>query len=231
MSDRSFTTQEYLERLQATQAAQPDMDTIPARPTDKTNLLPKELKPNQEEIILEWLAPSRPFKKRQRRFYSTIAMIVILISLILFFAGQFLPIAVVISVAFLAYILSSVPPETTRHQISTFGLRIDGELFEWEEMTRFWFSQKYQQDLFYVEINRFPFRVTVLLAKTPAEYIRETLGEVILEQEPIPTFYDRASQWLEKYIPLETEADTQPVSPPTQTTTPTQAPSQPPISS
>lgn len=57
-------------------------------------------KPQPEELIFEWRSSARPFKKRNKRYYVTIALIVFLISLILFFAGQFLPIAVVVAVAF-----------------------------------------------------------------------------------------------------------------------------------
>ncbi|HKY74256.1 MAG TPA: hypothetical protein VJ246_03025, partial [Patescibacteria group bacterium] len=71
---------------------------------------PSPPKPVKEETLFEWESPERPFKKRDREYYTTIGIIVFLLSIILFFAGQFLPIAVVVAFAFLSYTLASVPP-------------------------------------------------------------------------------------------------------------------------
>ena len=46
-----------------------------------------------EKTMFEWEAPSRPFKKRDRRYFATIATIIFVLAFILLFAGAFLPIA------------------------------------------------------------------------------------------------------------------------------------------
>lgn len=159
--------------------------------------------PDQEELLLGWIAASRSFKPRQRQYYTTIAAIVLLICLILFFAGQFLPIAVVISFAFLAYILASVPPEQIEHYFTTYGVRVDDNIYYWDELGRFWFTTKYDQPVLHIEVNRFPFRLTMLLGEAPVEEVRTILALALIEQQPQLSFYERAAEWLQKKIPLE----------------------------
>lgn len=166
-------------------------------------LFPGYDRPLPEETVFEWMAPSRPFKKRSRQYFSTVAIISILVSMILFFAGQMLPIAVVISVAFLAYVLAVVPPDTIRLRITTYGIRSDNQIFYWDELGRFWFSEKFGQKLVNIEVNRFPFRLGLLLNDQPEETLREILSEVLLEEKPPATGFDRAAEWLQHKIPLE----------------------------
>lgn len=184
---------------------------IPPQPLPETSPTldpanPALTKPIPEEDVFEWTAPSRPFKKRDRRYYTTVAAIVVLVSLILFFAGQFLPIAVVVSVGFLAYVLSSVPPHEVAIKLTTFGIRMENQLYYWEELGRFWFDEKFHQPLVHIETARFPGRMTLVLGPVPAADMRELLSEVLLEQKPEPTFIDKAGAWLEEKIPLEVES-------------------------
>jgi hypothetical protein len=168
-----------------------------------SEMLPDLQKPLIEETVLSWRAASRPFKKRDRQYYTTVAAIVFLISLILFFAGQFLPIAVVVSIGFLSYVLSSVPPEQIEHKITTYGVRLDQNLYYWEEMGRFWMEEKYGQPLAHIEIGRFPGRLTLVLGELTPQELRAILSEVLLEEKPKPTLYDKMAQWLQEKIPLE----------------------------
>jgi len=178
---------------QFTSAQQPQYTTSPTGP-------------QPEQLVLEWKAPSRPFKKRHRRYYMTIATIVLLISLILFFSGQFLPIAVVIAVAFMAYVLSFVPPELVLNQLTTYGIRNDNTLYNWENMGRFWSETKLEQRIIHVELTRFPNQLTLLLGDQDEQEVVEIMSSVLLYERPPLTTFDKVSQWLQEKIPLDTEA-------------------------
>lgn len=169
----------------------------------ESETFPGQFTPVPEELIVEWDAPSRPFKKRDQQYYRTIIAIVVLISLILFFAGQFLPIAVVISIGFLSYVMNSIPPQEVHNKITTWGIHIDEQLYYWEEMGRFWFETKLDQRVMYIEIGRFPNRITLLLNGIEEEALTELLSEVLINQKPQPTYFDKAAEWLETHIPLE----------------------------
>ena len=170
---------------------------------EKEGLFPGVPKPRPKETIVAWQAPSRPFKKRDRHYYTTVAAIVFLVSLILFFAGQFLPIAVVISVGFLAYVLSSVPPHNVKIEINTYGIEIEDLLYYWEEMGRFWVDEKFGQELLTVEVARFPGRIILMFEDGKKEELKKILAEVLIEEKPTDTFYDKAAKWLQDKIPLE----------------------------
>lgn len=177
----------------------------PQSQLEESQLAPWMYKPLPEQDVLEWVAPSRPFKKRNKKYYSTVAIIAILISLILGFAGQLAAITVVIAVSFLAYVFSVVPPQSIRFKITTWGIRVENSLYYWEELGRFWFEHKYDDKLMNVECVRFPNRLTILLGDQDEELVKTILSEVLLNQKPDLTFFEKAAKWLQEKIPLDIE--------------------------
>lgn len=161
---------------------------------------------NEEKVLLEWNASSRPYKKRDREFYTTIAVIVFLVSLILFFAGQFLFIAVVVSVAFVAYVLNTVPPESVHNSITTFGIHTGDSIFYWEELGRFWFTEAYKTKLLHVETARaFPGVVILLLEGVDEETVKRIMTKYTVFEKPKATWLDNSAKWLQEKFPLEKE--------------------------
>jgi hypothetical protein len=162
----------------------------------------------QEYLILSWTAPNRAYKKHDREYYTTIAVIVVLLSVILFFAGQFLPIAVVISAAFLSYVLAAIPPHTVEHQVTTYGIRTLDRLYPWGELGRFWFSERFKQRILNIEhLGSLPPKFLILLGNQKEEEVQAVLSQYLVNQTPLPTFLDKASVWLQEKIPLEKNSE------------------------
>lgn len=176
---------------------------LPRSSRQESKIAPGMYRPIPEEEIIAWTAASRPFKKRSRRFFTTILVIGLLVSLILFFAGQILPVAVVFSIIFMVYAMSVVPPAVVKHKITTFGIRIDGDILPWEELGRFWFETKFDQKLVNIETARFPNRISILLGDQTEEIIELILSEVLLKERPPLTQFEKMGQWLEQRIPLD----------------------------
>lgn len=165
---------------------------------------------NEEKVLFEWVAASRPYKKRDKEFYTTIGVIVFLVSLILFFAGQFLFIAVVVSLAFVAYVLNTVPPEKVHNRITTFGIRTGDQLFYWEELGRFWFTEKYKTEMLHLETARaFPGVLLLLLDSVNKEEIKNIMVKYTVFEKPKDTWLDNAAKWMQDKFPLEKEEPTQ----------------------
>lgn len=164
---------------------------------------PETNRPLPEQVVYEWSAPARPFKKRNRQYYITIALIVFLVSMILFFAGQFLPIAVVVSAAFFAYVISSVPPQEAQLKITTYGIRFDDTLYYWEELGRFWDEERYNQRVIQIELGRFPNRITLVVGQEDEAEVKDILAEVLLYEKPPLTSIEKGAKWLSDKIPLE----------------------------
>ena len=181
------------------------LQNYPGSQLEESQIAPWMYKPLPEEDILKWTAPSRPFKKRNKKYFSTVFIIALLISLILGFAGQFAAITVVIAVSFLAYTLSVVPPQNITYKITTWGVRVENNLYYWEELGRFWFTKKYDNTLLNIECARFPNRVTMLIGDQSEDTIKTVLSEVLLNQKPEPTLYEKTAAWLQEKIPLEIE--------------------------
>lgn len=167
---------------------------------------PGMVRPLSEELVYEWQAGSRPYTKHTRQYYLTMGTIVLLLSLILFFAGQFLPILVILSVAFLAYAFSAVPPQQMMYRITTYGIRLEEKLYPWEVMGRFWFEKKKKQKLLFIETTQFPNRLTMVLADPGQEKeMDNVLSDVLLHQQPPLTWSEKVAKWLQKKFPLELE--------------------------
>ena len=157
-----------------------------------------------EQTILAWKGPSRPYKERNKQYFTTIAMIVFLLCIILFFAGNFMSVGVVLAFAFFAYVLASVPPETVGYAITTHGLRVEDKLYPWLSVGRFWFTKRFHYTLLQVEYaSRYVDRITFVLQDVTEQDVSEVLSQFLLHEKPLPTFLDKAATWMQKNVPLE----------------------------
>lgn len=182
------------------------MSTAANKEKEERSLTTPEM-PLVEEIktLLTWKSPLRVFKKRDREFWTTVLSIVFLLGIILLFIKEWLLIAVMISLVFLYYVLSTVPPEEVEHQVTNRGVRFAGKDYSWEELGGFWFSEKWGRKIVNIQTkNYFPGRLQILLGELEEKKVKEILGKYLLEEVPQPSFVDKASQWLSDKVPLET---------------------------
>lgn len=172
---------------------------------EESGVMPGFVKPQPEELLFEWQAKSRPFKKHNRQFFTSVGIIGLLMALILVFAGQWLPMAVVVAVVFVIYVFNTIPPGEVLQQATTYGIRVEEKLYYWEEMGRFWFTEKYGEALLNIEVARFPNRLTLLLGDLKKEDVEAFLSEILLNQQPPPTTYEKIADWLGRKLPLDLE--------------------------
>ena len=151
-----------------------------------------------------WLAPERPFKKRSKEYFTTVAAIALLLAVILLFIKEWLLIAVIIAFMFVSYALATVPPQTTTNKITTRGVYIDEKIYKWSQLNRFWFSQKWNSNIIHFETNlSFPHHLQLIMEKNKQEFLKKIVEKYILFDEPRKNFIDRSSAWLQKRVPLE----------------------------
>jgi len=180
----------------------PPPETLGAEPQPIEVMAVRQLK-----VLFTWKAPLRPFKKRDKEFWTTVLAIIFLLSLILFLAGgQFMLIAVIISLAFVYYVLSTVPPEEVEYRITNKGVAFEDRSYDWDLLWRFWFSDKYDQRLLNIDTRlSLPGRLTFVVKKEDEPKIKEIMEKYLLNEEAEPTFFDKASAWLAKKVPLDLE--------------------------
>lgn len=160
--------------------------------------------PPSAQDLFVWKAATRPFKKRDREYFSTIAAIVFLIVIILFFIKEWLLIGVIISFMFFSYVLATVPPGEMENKITTRGILIAGKYYPWQQLSRFWFSEKWKIELIHFEtLLNFPRRIQLIIPKDKKEEIKKFVEKYLLLEEPKKNQLDKAAQWLTQKFPLE----------------------------
>ena len=157
----------------------------------------------EEEVYAAWSSPARLFKKRDREFFVNILAIVFLLSVILVFVREFVLIAAVLSIVFLIYVLSTVPPEMVKHRITNMGIESAGHFYRWEECADFWFEEQWGQTTLVLRLFVEP-RLMILLGDQKKEKMREFVAAHIpYREEPDRNWVDNAARWITEKIPLE----------------------------
>ncbi len=157
----------------------------------------------KEEIYITWTSPSRLFKRRNKEYFTNIGAIVFLLVVILIFAREFVLVAAVLSIVFLIYVLSTVPPEDVAHRITSLGIESAGHYYRWEEVAAFWFEAQWGQPLLLLQPIIGP-RIIILLGEQDKKRVQEVLEKHIpFREHPERSWVENASSWLSKKIPLE----------------------------
>lgn len=154
---------------------------------------------------LSWTAPSRPFRKKDRSYYTTIAILVILLILIAILAREIMLIGVLLALAFVAYVLGFIPPEDIKYKISTQGLTISNHFYFWQDLDSFWFTEKEGQKVLHVLTNlRFPGQLMIVLGDQNIEEVKNIVARYLPFHEiPPKTLMDSWASALQKHFPLE----------------------------
>ena len=159
------------------------------------------LKPELEKDLITWVAPARPFKRRDKQFYVTTISIAGMVCLILFLAEGAMPVILIISLIFLYYVMSTVAPEDIEYKITNKGVKVGGRLTEWQLLGRFWFSRRFDSDLVVFETRIIPNRMELVIKSEVKEEIRKNLNEYLVEEEISPSNLDKAVDWFSKKLP------------------------------
>lgn len=171
------------------------------------NVETEQVTPVHEPVktLLEWEAPSRPYKKRHASYYRTVAIIVVLVILVALFMREFILIGVILSFSFVIYVLGFVPPEDVRYKISTQGITIGDHFYFWGDLESFWFSQKDGFNLLNVLTHlRFPGLLIIMLDDQSPDEVRDILSKYLPYHEIAPqNFMDRWGDRIQRYFPLE----------------------------
>jgi hypothetical protein len=162
----------------------------PAETTDKSTLK------TPEKDIYTWIAPARPFKRADREFYITIISMAVLVGIILFLVEGFMPVILLVSLVFLYYVMSTVPPENAEYKITSKGIKFSDKLTPWEVLNRYWFSKRFDHNLLVFETTKMPGRIEFVVLPEHIEEIRGALKEYLNEEKASPSQLDKAASWL-----------------------------------
>jgi hypothetical protein len=161
----------------------------------------EKVRHESEKDLVTWVAPARPFKRRNREFYVTIIAIAAVVGLVLFLVEGFMPVILIISLVFLFYVLSTVEPEEIEYRVTNRGIYVAGRKTEWERLLRFWFSRRFDSQLLIIETFALPGRLEFVIDPGKKADIRKNLLDYISEEETPASGLDRAANWFSKRLP------------------------------
>lgn len=170
----------------------------------------KSFQPHDDSLdptktFLVWTAPSRPYHKKDRSYYTTVAILVILLVLIAFMAQEILLTGVILALGFVTYVLAFVPPEDITYKISSQGVTIGDHFYLWQELNSFWFTQKEGQQILNILTDlRFPGQLIMLLGSQNEEQVKKIVARFLPFHEIAPkNLLDNWAESLQKHFPLE----------------------------
>jgi len=159
---------------------------------------------NEEKTLLKWEAPERAFKKRDKDFWITTISILVLFSVVLFFVKEFFLIVALVSVLFLYYVLSTVPPQTAKYKITNRGIDFGDSKYSWDILLRFWFRKSLDTELLEFETNlRIPRQISLVINETDKEKLKDIVLKKLPLVETSPNFVDKMAKWWTDKMPWE----------------------------
>lgn len=170
---------------------------------DEGAVQPVVVRPEPEKVLLSWRSPSRPFKMRNREFWVTIFVMGGILGLILFVIEGWMPVAVIVALVFLIYVMSTVPPEMVDHKITNKGVVFGERTYVWANLTRFWFEEQWGQKKVLIDALVLPGRLQMLLGDATEEDLRTVLKTYLIEEKPKDVWMDKAVKWVNKKVPIE----------------------------
>ena len=156
-----------------------------------------------EKVVYKWKALERPFKQRGSDFYSTIVVLALLISVIMFFIDGWQTALLVWAVVFMIWAIYKTPPMTTEHEITTRGIRTDGRLYPWGTMVFYWMEERWGCKLFRSALRQAPGQLILVLTEKAEEMIEKAIRGQVQKEKPKPNWIDKTVAWFGKRIPLD----------------------------
>ncbi len=182
------------------------MDNSELPPGHSSEMEDPYFDPDPLKTYVSWKAVSRPFRKKNRSFYTTVAVLLILISGIAFFAGEKLLIGVLLALGFLVYVLNFVSPEDVEYKISSQGVTIGEHFYHWAQLDSFWFSDKDGYKILNILTQiRFPGMLMLVMAEdVDKEEVKRACAKFLPYHEIAPRgFIEKWTESLQKHFPLE----------------------------
>lgn len=160
---------------------------------------------NLVKTLLSWRAPERPFRKKTKSYYTTVGILILLISLIALLAGEKLLIGALLAFAFVIYVINFVPPREVENRLSTQGVTTDDHFYHWQQLDSFWISDKDGHKVLSILTNmRFPGLLMLLLDRVEEMEVKRICARYLPFHEIAPkSLIDRWSEGLTKHFPLE----------------------------
>lgn len=180
------------------------MNQIKTKPETEDEKEQEVLVDSVEKDWFTWVTPERSFKKRDKDFWVTAIAILVLVAVILIFIKEFFLIVTLGAILFLAYVLSTVPPEPISAKLTNRAVYFGEMKYPWDILENFWFKKSLDSET----INfgtwlRFPRVVTIVVNPDDKEKLIKLVTKRIPMIKDSPHFVDKMTKWAAERLPLE----------------------------
>jgi hypothetical protein len=173
---------------------------------EKISSYEKEELPKFKVVELySWEAPERVFIPRNKKWFLYLILLLLIIFVVILFLQEFIILVPVAAVGFVAYVLASVPPQTSQHKITNQGLNAGGHSYLWKELAEFWFTKENDETILHIATYlNFPRRIIMLIGNGDKEKIKEILlSHIPFREIPKRNWMDKVGDFLsEKFHKL-----------------------------
>lgn len=123
------------------------------------------IKPSQ--VLIEWVAPERVFKKRPREFYRKMAVIFVFFAIIFVAMLDFLIVLALGVLFFAIYVFHSIPPKDVKHQVTTNGINYaSAHMYRWSDLKSFYIDNRPEVSMLVIDtVDPLPGRILLILSK------------------------------------------------------------------
>jgi 4-amino-4-deoxy-L-arabinose transferase-like glycosyltransferase len=170
-------------------------------PDNSEDKSPNPEKIIQEKSLISWSAPSRPFKRRSKDFYTTVIVMAALFGLVLFLVEGLMPILLLISLVFLFYVMSTIEPENIDYEITNLGIKIAGKRTDWKAMGRFWYAKRFGSELLVIETTNLVGRMEIMVKPEVKEQVTKIISQHLLHEQVPPSSLDKLASWSSRFFP------------------------------
>jgi hypothetical protein len=149
---------------------------VEAEKPAKTDFDPNRLGP--KEVYYTWEALSRPSQKFfNPKLMRTFAIIGVVVALFLIILQEYFLILLVVSMLFVAQTLAKTPPSMVKYELTSYGIEIEGDIYYWHNMRRFFVYEDDGQRHVAVDLlSGFPTRLFLTINPQDEAKVKEVLA-------------------------------------------------------
>jgi hypothetical protein len=157
----------------------------------------------EKQIFLSWEAMSHSDSHVMgKRFTRALTIIGIFVGLLLLAMQEFFVLLVIGSVIFVTQALMKIPPENLKYELNSFGINVNGKLYYWDQLRRYFFIERGGVEVVVVDTTMgIPGRLFINFDEKDKEKIKEVFNKYLhfLEQEPRSFFDDAYDKIVKKF--------------------------------
>lgn len=98
---------------------------------------------SHDQILYQWKAPLRPFKKRTVALMRFFVALALLLSAFIFFFGDLVTLLPLWAMLFLFYVFAITPPPIVESRLTRFGVESAGVFIRWEMLSHYYFVERF----------------------------------------------------------------------------------------